>query len=168
MSNFTFTDLDGHEWDVSLTMATAFRLRNVTIDRSIFPADINLTNPGKEMLELIVTDPGALFALLYEILRPQIAKVYANEPDQELAFLQRVGPETIEAARDAFSRSLSFFSPRVKTFFTQHSTLMANIQKMTEKKMKALAPEMLQAMEAEIDRTIEEGKKELLALKPEV
>ena len=33
--------------------------------------------------------------------------------------------------------------------------------------MKALAPEMLQAMEGEIDRTIEERRKELLALKPE-
>lgn len=167
MSEFTFTDLDGHKWDVSLTMATAFRLRNVTIDRSVFPAEISLTNPSQKMLELIVTDPGALFALLYEILRPEIEKVYAGDPDPELAFLQRIGPETIEAARDAFSRALSFFCPRVKTFFTQHSSLIANLQKMTEKKMKALAPEMLQAMEAEIDRTIEQGRKDLLALKPE-
>lgn len=167
MSDFSFKDLAGHEWDVSLTMATVFRLRGVTIDRSVFPADINLTNPSQEMLQLIVIDPGALFALLYEILKPQIEKVYANEPDQELAFLQQVGPETIDAAREAFSRALSFFCPRVKTFFTQHSTLMVNLQKMTEKKMKALAPEMLQAMEAEIDRTIEEGRKELLALRPE-
>ena len=137
MSDFTFTDMAGHKWDVSLTMATAFRLRNVTIDRSVFPAEISLTNPGEKMLELVVTDPGALFALLYEILRPQIEKVYANEPDQELAFLQQVGPATIEAARDAFSRALSFFCPRVKTFFTQHSTLLVQLQKMTEKKMKA-------------------------------
>lgn len=167
MSDFTFADMDGHRWDVSLTMGTAFRLRNVTIDRSVFPAEISLTNPGEKMLELIVNDPGALFALLYEILRPQIEKVYASEPDKELAFLQRVGPETIEAARDAFGRSLSFFCPRVKTFFTQHSTLLANLQKMTDKKMKTLSPEMLQAMEGEIDRTIEERRKELLALKPE-
>ena len=103
-NKFSFTDANGHEWDLTLTLATHARLRKYEFDPDITTMPVSLIAPSEEFVAAIVSNAAVLFDVIPAILKPQIDEVFKDVPeeDRELKFLSGITGDIIQKAREAF------------------------------------------------------------------
>ncbi|MCA9190096.1 MAG: hypothetical protein KDA99_30935, partial [Planctomycetales bacterium] len=100
----SFVDKEGHEWDVTITLAEAMR-----IDRVDFSAytehPVSMLRPSEEFKKELLDNPPLLFALMYYAVKPQADMLGLDEE----SFCQRIDGSCIEEACVAMLRSVANF-----------------------------------------------------------
>ena len=137
LSEFTFTDMKGCEWDLKITLLTAQRIDKADFSE-LTSAVFSFVNPEKDLFsEIFINTPFAM-ALVWVIIQDQIednlisyqARRLLNEPfdqkvlddkvkdlqdqkdiDWELEFINRLDGDSLEAARQALLLALAYFFP---------------------------------------------------------
>lgn len=163
MQKFTFKDTANNQWDLELNLATHARLRKFDFDERWIKYPVSLVQPDEKFLEAMAEDAGAMFEVLYVILKPQIDKVFPgmSEEEQKLAFWENVNSDTITAARAAFFEAFGFFCQPAKIFFLKHSKLKKHAEKIIERQTKDLEPQLMARMEEIAEREFQKRIEEL-------
>jgi hypothetical protein len=149
MSEFTFTDASGREWDVKMTMGAARR-----IDASDFSEltdkEFSILSPEKEWLFEVYANSPLMIAIVWAMAQPQ-AKEFGVD---ESAFLDGIDGATIEATREAFWRSLMDFFRDNQTGLSVLKKAMDKARKTLNEKMPEIGPEIESAFQAEISKAM--------------
>lgn len=167
--NFTFKDGKGRTWDLRMDMAAAYR-----IDKSDF-SEITalefsiLDGPSRDLYMQILSQPSLLFAIIWAIVQPQVAKNLGFDPEDDpdsadkaqIEFLKGIDGSAIKAGREALWRALSDFFPDHKTvlltFLNQYEKMQARIGL----EIAGMENEIEEAMTRELDLSIGELRREL-------
>lgn len=97
----SFNDNTGRKWDVSLSIATVKRVRNLV------EVDLLAILDKPELLNTIATDPVLFVDVLYVIVKPQADAIGLTDE----AFGELLNGESIEQATEAFLEALVDFFP---------------------------------------------------------
>lgn len=161
-SKTTFTDKKGNVWDLDLTIGTLRRLQSWEYADPRLNG-ISLTAPTKEILELLATDAGVLFQLVFSIIQPQTLEVYSGFEDPEVEFLANIGVDAIREAREALFEALSFFSPEAKILMAHRRRLQEGIEQAVRESLEKTMPKLMQTIDrqmtvnaAEMEKMLEE------------
>jgi len=171
--SLVFVDRRGGEWDVSLSMLAARRIDDS--DFSVLRKEpFSFLRPTKELFGEILTDAPLLFAIIWAVVSPQAKSVMgidaASEPDKaEAEFLDRLDGRVMEAAREAFWRSLTDFFRDHKIALETLYRQTTNVRGMIGKELERMEPEVqvligeeirerVKALKEEIRHTIQDGK----------
>jgi hypothetical protein len=162
-NKFAFTDANGHEWDMTLTLATHARLRKYEFDPDITTMPVSLIAPSEEFIAAIVSNAAVLFDVIPAILKPQIDEVLKDVPeeDRELKFLSGVTGEVIPKAREAFIEALGFFCPDSIPAIQRYSKLREKEVELAAEKMAKMEPKIYAKMEAMMEAQQKQIEKEL-------
>ena len=98
-----FTDNEGRDWEVKITVATIKRVRDL-IGVDIYQA------VGAEMLTELITDPVKLVDILYAVLKPQADERGVSDEQ----FGESLGGDAVADATQAFLEELVEFFPKPK------------------------------------------------------
>jgi len=168
-NKFVFSDCEGNEWDLTLTLETHARLRKYTFDTAITPCEVSIISPSEEFVSLILSDAGVLFDVIPAILKPQIDVTYKDiEPEnRELAFLSRITGDVITKARECFVEALGFFCPTIQPALQRFSRLREKQNEMATKRIAQMEPKVLAQMEMAMDMEVKRLDNELAKLRNE-
>jgi hypothetical protein len=168
-NKFAFTDANGHEWDLTLTLATHARLRKCDFDPAITTVPVSIISPSEDFINALVTDAAVLFDVIPAVLKPQIDEVFKDVPeeDRELAFLSGITGDVIQLARNAFLEALGFFCPAAIRSIQRFSKLREKQETLAAEKMAQMEPKLYAKLEAMMEAQQKEIEKELQNLKIE-
>jgi len=142
----SFTDQNGRQWTVSITVADVRRVR-ARLDVDLMEV---LTS---DLLQRLTLDPVAFVDVLWVLVEPGVGETTDEQFGQALA------GDALQAATDAFLEALALFFPGPK-----RAVLLETIAKHKQYQAKAIelassilkSPKMDQRMEAELAKTEEE------------
>ena len=162
-NKFSFTDSNGHEWDLTLTLATHARLRKYEFDPDITTVPVSIISPSEDFIAAIITNAAVLFDVIPAILKPQIDEVFKDVPeeDRELKFLSGITGEVIQKARESFIEALGFFCPEAIPSLQRYSKLREKQTALAAEKMAKMEPKMYAKMEAMMEAQQKEIEKQL-------
>lgn len=138
----SFTDTANRRWDLTLSIATVKRVRNLT------GVDILAMLDRPQLLSDLAADPVAFVDVLYVIVKPQADT--AGVTDE--SFGESLDGTSIESATDAFLEALVDFFPGAR-----RATLRRVLAKTMEHKARAEATLKTALDDGTIDRAIDES-----------
>lgn len=165
MKKLSYKDKTGTEWDLDLTIGDLKRLVNWEYSDPVLNAE-SLTNPSEKLLNLLLTDAGALFQMIFSIVEPQTVEKFPGKTleEREVEFLKGVSASIIPDAREAFFASLGFFYPAVETAYLNYQKLISEMKEESVKKLEESLPTAKKIYGKYIEKTLTTLEKELDSL----
>lgn len=161
LSPFVFKDKHGREWNLALDFAICRRVDSFD-KTAVIKEPFSLLAPDRALLHrLLYTDRGALFALIWAIIQPQLSEqgitlgtTDAEIEAAELEFLSGINGPVIEMARRAFSEALGDFFPELLTVLSTWEEQYKMVMDKAAKKMEHMKPMMEEMAETEFNNLL--------------
>lgn len=148
-----FTDTAGMEWEVSLTLGAAERIEQADFSL-LTDKKISLLNLNEETIEVIFTNTGLLFALIWCCVINQADK---HGIDQD-TFKDRIDGEVLVKGKEAFYEEFVNFFPQQKTILLR----MIDSQNRLAEKLNEMSPELQDKLETTVFKKVEQELQTLL------
>ncbi len=153
----TFTDRVGHVWDVTLTLDGAERV-DASDFSEIYPDQFSILEPDRKLFSDLLHKTRLLFAIIFAVVRPQIKANLgidldaepAREDEAQHAFKDCLDGASINAAREAFWRTLADFFPDQKTALLLLIEEYQKGREQVEKELRAIQPTITEALTKDI------------------
>lgn len=174
MEDYTFKDRHGNKWDASLTLAGAKRIDAydyaLVANKDQDPAVFTILDPGKGFFEEVLSTPAVLWAMLFQVVKPQVKKLLNIDPEQnpieaEVAFCDGLLGKTMEDAREAFWESIANFFPESKTALLMLAKIQKEANKKIGGKLRTMEPKIRELFNTALDtetKKVEANLEELL------
>ena len=164
LEKFKFTDSEGTEWDLEITMETHFRLRKYQFDRELFPEPVSLASPSAQFVESL-TNAEVLFQLIYAILKPQIDENLKAIPSvqRETAFFRRISGQARQDAESAFVEAYGFFCPnlKVKEYLANRKNMLIKTLEQIDQKQEAMHARLIKTLDESLNGIYEQGQENI-------
>jgi hypothetical protein len=167
MSEFTFKDKHGTEWDLALTLGAAKLIDAVQYD-NVTNVQFSFLNPDRDFFQEIFHNKGLIGAIAFQIISySQLDKlddgrfVGTTREEQELAFLSRLDGKSIRTMHLALLNAMADFFPEMETVLRNLIQKMDKVNNRLQKELSQMA-EMTEAQfDQEIETAIAKTKKEI-------
>lgn len=164
LEKFKFTDAEGTEWDLEITMETHFRLRKYQFDSELFPEQVSLASPSAQFVESL-TNAEVLFSLIYAILKPQIDDKLKSIPSsqREAAFFRRISGQARQDAENAFVEAYSFFCPTLKVgeYLANRQNMIIKTLAQIDKKQEEMHCRLIKTLDESLNGIYDAGQENL-------
>lgn len=164
LEKFKFTDREGTEWDLEITMETHYRLRKYQFDRELFPETVSLASPSAQFVESL-TNAEVLFQVIYAILKPQIDEKLKNVPSsqRETAFFRRISGQARQDAENAFVEAYSFFCPtlKVREYLENRQNMLLKTLSQMDEKQAQMHERLIQTLDESLNGIYEQGQENI-------
>lgn len=174
-TTYVVTDCLGRRWDCKITMAGARRIDAADYS-AIIDRDFSILDADKQLLGEILTNKGLLMAMFWFVVRPQAAGngifieglnlaeegTLLTEDAAQEAFMEGFDGDKLEEASEKFWRALGDFFPERRIVLSQLVDRVKSARMKLDKEIEEMGPEITDAIEADIDQRIKEGRERLL------
>lgn len=155
---FTFTDLAGREWDVTLTYEGALRIDDVDFRKmGLCEEDVSILSPDKKFFTDTITSTKMIFAMIWTVIEPQAERQGVTLEDWRRALN---GP-AIADAKEAFWGTLADFFQDQKTALSRLMETNRKAIRLIDKEMAATCDEMDRAIEKRVATGTAEVRRQL-------
>lgn len=157
--NYTFRDTKGRQWDVTITLLEARKIKNSDYSAYTDIGVIDLLNPSEEAKNTLGLNDSVMVALVWTIIQDQLAGHDISSDDEgEAEFCSAIDGNTLQVMKSKLEDSICAFCPMMRIVFATSKTIR---EKATEMAPQALE-NVMGAMEELMDAQLEKVKIELL------
>lgn len=165
----TFTDRQGTQWDVTLTMAGAMRVDNSDFTALGVEEGFSILEPRRDIFNKILGDSRLAMAVVWAIVQPQVKEKLNVDPKEEdvaqAAFYERLDGGVIKSAKDALWGTITNFFPEQKTVLLSLKTAYDAAQVKIGKELEMMQGDIAKMMEDQVTLEMGNVRKELEQLK---
>lgn len=144
-----FTDAEGREWDLSISLTDAKRVESADFSL-VYPGDVSLLEPPKELFQAILSHVPLQFALIYVLVHPQAEELGVGEE----AFCDAIDGTCLLPAKQALWEAITDFFPALKTSLARLFEVQKKNAEAIDRRLASVAEKLEQVSETEIDRAI--------------
>ncbi len=163
MSELSFTDKRGTEWDLTITLASAKVIDSVSYE-NLTDVKFSFISPDKEFFQEIFVNKALAGAIAFSIISvDQLDKLGESKSREiaELEFLSRLDGKTVRKMHTALMNAIADFFPEMETVLRNLIQKMEKVNNRLQKEMTSMAEISEAQFDQEIEKAIEKTKKEM-------
>lgn len=163
MSELSFTDKRGTEWDLTITLASARAIDEVDYS-NLTDVKFSFLSPDKEFFQEIFVNKGLAGAIAFSVISVDQLHKLGESKDRkldELEFLSRLDGKTVRKMHTALMNAIADFFPEMETVLRNLVQKMEKVNSRLQKEMTSMAEMSETHFDLEIEKAIEKTKKEM-------
>lgn len=158
MSEYTFQDSAGRQWDLEISLAAAKRIDSCDFSELI-EEEISFLEPPPKFFELVLQKTSLQFAIIWCIIQPQAMKLGLDQD----AFCEGIKPAVLTPAKQALWRAIADFFPHLRTSLVRLAEIHSKHLLKADQKLAELGDKVEKLSDQELDRALEQLEQDILA-----